>query len=218
MLSKSNAFGLFEILMAMSIVSVVMVTIYVSFSNSLTIIQSSTARALSARKHSILYKIVERDLQNIFYTQDNKLRYLLITENNRNADSASDRIDFISIFPQMSSFAPNSTLREISYFLKEKGIGEHGEVLYRLVRREQFGVDQEPAKGGTLSILADDVLSLKIEATMGVARDKWERKWDYRLKNTYPKAIRVQIKFLKKNLPPGHEQIEVLGLLRQDKP
>lgn len=181
----------------------------------MAVIKNSSQRAYWSRKMSILYKIIERDLQNIFYTQDEKMRYFVLSQDSI-SESDRSRIDFISSFPQMSSFAPNSAIRELSYFLREGKINALGVPTYQLLRREQLGVDKEPNKGGSLTVLADQVLSLKIDVSMGLNR--WNDKWNYSLQKVYPTAVRVQIKFSNKEIPPDFRDMTIIGILKQDKP
>jgi prepilin-type N-terminal cleavage/methylation domain-containing protein len=214
---QERAFTLIEILLAIAIVGVVMTTLYMSFGGSLTIIRNSTERAEQIRRIIVLQRIIQNDIQNINYPSKKKLRYFKITRQ-YNGDDPADRIDFVALLSQLSFFSATSPLREISYFLRPGGTTAQGVQLYKLYRREQLGIDDHPERGGSVSLLAEGVQSIKVEAAQELGSDKWQRKWDYRNKNSYPKGVRITIVVQRDNLPQAFRQVVAIGRVMQDKP
>lgn len=214
---KERAFTLIEILMAIAIVGVVMTTLYMSFGGSLTIIRNSTERAEQIRRIIVLQRIIQNDIQNINYPSQKKLRNFKITRK-YNGNDPADRLDFIALLSQLSFFSATSPLREISYFIRPSQTSAQGVQLYNLYRREQLGIDDHPNKGGSVSLLAKRVKSLKIEASQDVGNDKWQRKWDHRDKNSYPKGVRITITVQRENVPKAFRQVVAIGKIMQDKP
>lgn len=215
--NRNRAFTLVEILLALAIISIVMTTLYATFSNSLAIIKSTKDRALESRRRMILYKIIESDIQNIFYTRDKK-KHFFKAQKRDSGNRHTDRVSFISLSSGLSRFSKVGDLREIGYFVKETGESPFGEPLFHLYRREQIGVDELPDKGGHISLLAKGIQSFSVECASALGKIEWIRGWDNKRRNKYPIGLKISIRFPVPNNPEAYEDLIVIGQIRQQKP
>lgn len=215
---EHRALSLIEILLAMAIISVVMITFYNSYSGTLTVIKNSISVAKENRKQTILYKIIENDLQNAYYPIDPQLRYFKVNRRDL-GEKGADSLNFISLYEDLSRVSKSPNLREIGYFVKESNETLQGVALLRLYRREQFGIDKEPEKGGQTSLLFEKISSFKIECNFSESKIEWTRDCDYKSQNRYPYAVRALLSF--PYLKDGYiqeEEMEVPVSIKQDKP
>lgn len=214
---KQRAFSLIEILLALSLLAIVMSTMYTTYSNSLSIIKTTKEKALESRRRMILFRIIESDIQNIFYTRDWNRHNFELKKNYR-GNASVDSINFITISPGLSRVSKVGDLREIGYFLKETDTTRDGRPLFTVYRREQIGVDNLPKKGGHISSLAEGVLSLTIECTGALGKVSWEKAWNYKTRRKYPLGVRFTLRFQSKNDPEGYNDLIIIGQVRQQRP
>lgn len=213
-----QAFSLMEILLALAIISIIMTTLYSTFSNSLSIIKNSTEIALDSRRRMILYRIIESDIQNTFYPKEWK-RHFFRAKKKFIGDSNKDELQFITLSTGLSRISKVGDLREIGYFVKESGQTQYGNPVFNLYRREQIGLDEFPEKGGWISQIAKGVLSLTIECTASLGKQlRWQRSWDYKRFQRYPRGVRITVRFQSKNDPDAYNDLIIIGEIRQQRP
>lgn len=104
-----------------------------------------------------------------------------------------DRIDFTSFgHVRLYRNAHESDQNEISYFMTQ-----HPDDSSRMVlaRREDNRPDDDPAHGGDVQILIDDVKSFEIEY-LEPGTYRWVREWDARSAADHLNALPLQVKII----------------------
>lgn len=101
------------------------------------------------------------------------------------------RIDFTSFsHRRLYRDAHESDQNELSYFL-----AQHPEHRDRrvLARREQRRIDDQPDRGGQITILVDDVREFRLEYLDGITLD-WVEDWDAAPTGTQPNRLPLQVR------------------------
>lgn len=208
--------SLLEILLALGMMGIIMTTLYATYSNSLSIIKSTRDKALESRRRMILYKIIETDLQNIFYPRNKKTQNFKAQKRSKGNDNA-DGLSFISVSSGLSHVSKVGNLRGIEYFVKEGGADATGRSLLALYKREKIGVDETPEKGGHISLLEGGIISFTVECAGSLGKIEWNRGWDNNISGKYPVAVKITIQFPMQNQPDQSRELIILGQVKQQK-
>ncbi len=217
-IKKARALTLVEILLALSILSLVMVIFYSSYSGIMTTIKASSARATASRKQTILYRMLEGDIQNVYYPLDPNQRNFHVEKKSR-GNHAVDSLHFISLADDLSRVSKTGPLREVSYHVRENGRNMLGQPLFDLYRREQIGVDKDLEIGGVSSLLVKDIIAFKVECAFTKDKVEWIRECNFKDKATYPAGVRLTLVFpFEQDGQIRERSIFIIGNIMQDKP
>ena len=193
-LSSGSGFTLLEIMIAITILSLIMGVVYSSFSaisESDRKISLASETALRARN---LFGMMTKEISSVFVpaaaggsgeAQD-RLNYGFVCT----ADGEMQRLDFTAAISDSGRIS-DATLKEISYFLKPKEGGGNS-----LFKRMDATPDDDISSGGRDFFLMDDVASLRYEFVKG--EDEPTAEWESLTKASLPKIVRVELSLINK--------------------
>ncbi len=146
-------FTLIEVLIAMTILSIILTMVYTILLSTISareFVQSQTSLDRIADK---ILNLLIRDIQGIYIYQLDGVCFL------GKSQTQGDRLDFITSADNLlGSEDVKSDICEVGYYLKPNP-DEHG--TYKLIRREDFFVDDKPLEGGIHIKIYDRVVALQ---------------------------------------------------------
>lgn len=177
--NKNKAFTLLEVLISMTILSLVLSMVYTILISTLSARDLVEAETNVERTANTLLNVIRRDIQAVFiYSLDGSY-----------FRGNKTRIDFISTSDSFAAPANiKSDLCEVSYFLRENP-KEPG--AYKLMRREDFFIDSNPYDGGYALKLYDRIANIQIKyiSKKGAIKDRWDSKTN----KGVPQAVEVTL-------------------------
>lgn len=217
--ARRSGFTLIEIIIAMAILSIFMGVIYSSFLGTIHAVKSTEELKDSFHPARAILQRIQCDLKGAIHRPrtPGKLDEELYVFNGIDAYDGSperDRIDFVTCANIITKDGtPQSDLSEISYYVDPK----HYEKGY-LVRRMDIYPDKEPAKGGELKIIGENVVGLNFkyflrkkkaeeEALSDKEKEKekedlwelvadpecWRDEWDWKKHPYLPIMVRIEL-------------------------
>ncbi len=190
-----RGFTLIEVMIAVGITSVVMLTVHMTFMGTLQ--ASVEMESLSEDKEPgpRILAMIERDLDGLWHTNIKKNRVL----RGRNLDvagSPADRIDFLtttdatSIIVDSMNKPRRSGLCEVGYWLRPS---PENPQLLQLWRREDPMVDDNLLTEGQFQLVHDRIktFNIKYYATLGYEAEEINE-WDSSVEDTLPRRILVE--------------------------
>ena len=189
-----RGFTLIEVLLAVAISSVVLLTVSTTFHVMLNARDVVEDLAESTEAGPRIMNLIERDLMGIwtFNVQENRVF------RGRNMDVGgkdADRIDFLCTTDAVGTVLDNNnqprkpTLCEVGYWLKPN---PRFRDLMELWRREDPMVDDDLTTQGTFQLVDDRVKSFKVTYFRTLGRSAEElNEWDSSLEDALPKRIKI---------------------------
>ncbi len=194
-LCNSKGFSLIEILVAVSLSSIMLVMIYSTYKAVVKSITQSTGVSEFYENINLAVSKIDRDITNLYYTKNNKNIAFI-----GDVKGTASVLNFVTINHQKLNIAGNlkrsnpvSDIKEVGYFLKDD---PKATSVFLLMRREQAHYDKEPEEGGEENILLENLTSLKFEYKKN---NDWSERWDSRNTKKLPQAIRTTITLKKYN-------------------
>ena len=193
--TRSSGFTLIEVLLAVAITAVVMVTVATTFHVMLNARDVVDDLAESTEAGPRILNLIERDLQGIWTwnVKNNAVfRGRDMDVNGRDAD----RMDFVTTTDAVGFVLDDRntprkpTLCEVGYWFKPN---PRYRDVFELWRREDPMLDEDLLTGGTFQLLHDRVKSFKITyfRTLGYEA-KEELEWDSSVEDALPKRIKIE--------------------------
>ncbi|MBN2434323.1 MAG: prepilin-type N-terminal cleavage/methylation domain-containing protein [Spirochaetes bacterium] len=195
-LKSNEGFTLLELLVAVTISSIVMMMIYGANRTIMFAIHDMSGIADFYENTNMAIRRMDRDLSCTLQDRYNK-ELFLVGENNPYPPYMG-RINMVTVVKSeiyvagsYSEPAFNSDIKEISYFLKPDPSYPD---MFFLMRKEsiEYNKDDENKPQGIDSILLENVIDMRIEYTEDKIND-WSQNWDSRDRNRFPFGIRVTL-------------------------
>ncbi len=190
-----RGFTLIEVILAVGITAMVMITVHMTFMGTLQ--ASVEMEALSEDKEPgpRIMALIERDLEGLWHTNIKKNKVL----RGRNLDiagSPADRIDFLTTTDATSYVLDTSnrprrpTLCEVGYWLRQNPDNPQ---LVELWRREDPMVDDNLTTEGQFQMVHDRLKSFNIKyyASLGYEAEELQE-WDSSAEDTLPRRILIE--------------------------
>jgi general secretion pathway protein J len=171
----TEGFSLIEILVAVSILAVVMVMLYSSFSVSHDAVTSVDDSLLKLQESRRTLDMLKREIESAFYAQGRDQSFFKLDDRDFYGRQASE-ISFTAFSP----LAPG--LMHIKYFFDE----HNGSMVLQKKAVSSYGASQDIAG----VILLDDVESFVIEAKY---HDQWVKTWDSDAAGGFPDELKISI-------------------------
>lgn len=195
---RERGFTLIEVLAALVILGMILTVV-----GTMLITTLRTQRSIDAsfRRHNhgtAILNLISEDLRDAFSPEPhNEKRRYFYGKNQGTSGSSQDQLDFVT-----SQDAPvtdegiSADYSECGYLLKPNP-SETG--VYRMYRRSSPWIEGNPVRGGTLTLLHSQVVSLNFEylktgdATEGVDSE-WLDQWDdQRHSGRLPQRVRITL-------------------------
>jgi type II secretion system protein J len=167
----SRAFTLIETMVAISILAMMIVTVYAAFYGTVKIIRLGSVSHDTLQQGRLAIETIRRDLMCAFPPLDGKKVFRGI--NNPEGYHDHDYLDFIAASNMMADPGENrkeSDICEVGYFISEE-YPEKG----LLVRRFDLTPDRKPFSGGKIEIVAENVVGINFQYHNG---EEWVESWD----------------------------------------
>jgi prepilin-type N-terminal cleavage/methylation domain-containing protein len=157
---RRRGFTLIELLVALTILAIILSTVYATFFSALRAMRESRSRDDTFQVARVVMEQISNDLAAAFFRSDpgrkDQPTSIFLGKDASDGDFARDRLDFTSAnHPLFRDGRPESDVAEISYYIDDT---------YRnqplLVRREDPLPDHDLRHGGTLRVLAQNVVAL----------------------------------------------------------
>ncbi|MDY6842626.1 MAG: type II secretion system protein GspJ [Thermodesulfobacteriota bacterium] len=195
-LMKQNGFTLAEILMAISIFSIILVIIYSTFSNTLSLTQATRERIQIYEIGNLALDMMAHGIHCAFISQLKKedALYRFIGNDIEEDGIPRDQLHFVTTACITEWHARGiSRLSELGYYVK---LNEETES-FSLFCREDVTIDDAPSEGGIELELAEHVkgLDFKYYDSEGNEWDDWDSQNESELsqKGRLPKKVKITI-------------------------
>ncbi len=184
-----NGFTLIEVLIAITILTVIMMVVYQAFTASTDGIRRAEAvDDINSTARVIFLKLMD-DINNAYLTGNN---VIFVGDSKRDKELPQDSLNLTSLSNlMMVKDAKETDLHEIGYYLKEDYDYQKQEKRLSLFRREKKTIGIEPVlEGGSAYELTDEIAGIRFSYFDGT----WKDKWDSRINNNkLPKAVEVEV-------------------------
>ncbi len=216
-----SGFTLIELMVALAILAIMLTAIYAAFSSAITAMRESRQQDDTLQVGRLVMERIANDLAMAFYRTDAQRRknptHAFIGRDDERDDYARDRLDFTAAGrPLAHDDTPGSDVAELSYYIDDTYTGRTVDDPYGsgglLVRREDPLPDDDFRHGGTLRILAENVVALnfrykepgpdvglrtRVEETKDEEEeaeeeeDKWHDTWNTEKEQSLPELVEV---------------------------
>jgi prepilin-type N-terminal cleavage/methylation domain-containing protein len=173
---KKTGFTLFEILITLTILSVVLSLLYMTFNQSMMVMAAAGDRAEVIQEGMLIRERMGMELKGSFISpagnRPSPFRYGLIGRSNKEGEFYHDQMDFTSLTPPHSDIqGGEGEIQEIGYFL-EREPGGKGLTLFR---RQDEPLDGDLQRGGRTLSIRDGVrgLSFTYFDRQGESQKEW---------------------------------------------
>lgn len=186
MKNRRAGFTLLEVMLTLGILASILAMIYGILYATLKTRQKVDDAMGRQKLVPALFKVMEEDFTTAFLPNTDS--QFFVGKDQVFGSTPVDRIDFVaartSFDPETQSIAD---LTEVGYQLKRN---DDFPEWYRLLRREDPFVDNDPLTGGTLTELHDKVISLDVRYFDG---KDWLKAWDSKEKKGLPQGVRIDV-------------------------
>ena len=176
---KNNALTLIEVLIAVAILSMVLSMVYTILISTLSARELIQEKTHVDRIANRLMTLISHDIQAAQIYSLEGTCFL----------GQPNRIDFISNTDSLLTDADSrSDFCEVGYFLRRNS-NESG--AYKLLRRQDFFIDDAPLKGGHAIKLYDRIDSFELRY---IAKNSVQKKrWDSKVNKSLPIAVKITL-------------------------
>lgn len=186
---------LFEIMIALTIMSLIMVALYQTLDASLKTRDQLDLEARAARVGPELLDVIEADLRQAWVGNIAEDAVFLADDMALRGEQA-DALQFITtvdstITQNIDGYEVSSDVSEVGYRCRINA--EYDDVM-ELWRRQSYHVDEEPLKGGTYDLLYDRVVSFQLRYLPSMERtEEYVDTWDAAERKRLPVAVLVDL-------------------------
>ncbi len=201
---NNSGFTLVEMLVAVSVSSIILLMIYTAYSSILKTVNYGTAVSSYYEKLNLVLKKIDRDLSNIYWRNDGKAVFLC-TEKDKSTLLTFVTYDYKDnrIINNVKHGYPVYDIYRVSYYLKPDDSGKY----FSLIRSSGLGFEADFDETGFEETLLDNVIEYQVSLPL---RNDWVNKWDTRENRLLPKGIKVII--LLENISGIQEKYEILTI------
>jgi prepilin-type N-terminal cleavage/methylation domain-containing protein len=185
---KRNGFTLLEILISLSLIGIILTTIYQAFSGHARAIEECRIIEDRFQIGRNVIEIISREIEGAYLDPEAPSCGFICIKGESSEGIAQDKLHFLTT----SSFTTDRRwteggIREISYWItRDPESDEH-----ILMRREDTTPDQDCQGGGKEDILTDGIKGMKFIIYDSEGREFEE--WDSRVNKSLPVAVKVTI-------------------------
>ena len=223
---RRAGFTLVEMLISMTLLSLVMTLVYTSFGQVSTRALAMRDLLTEQQELRLLMRLVSDDIAaaqwlSRFSEKSNQLRTGIIADTQTLQGEEFTRIRFHAARPARfhRRLPPgmDPALHEVEYFVRPARDGDTLE----MVRREDFYLDDDMDDGGLSVVVAENIKSFLVEfipprAQGGGTEESWRKSWDSNTRNKgqrMPRALRLT---LARETPAGIPLREVIEVNLND--
>jgi len=181
----NSGFTLVEMLVAVSVSSVILLMIYTAYTSILKSVNYGTALSGYYEDLNLVLRKIDRDISNIYWRDDGKAGLLCTIKNN------SSVLTFVTydfkdyrIINNIKDGHPVSDIYRVSYYLKPHDTGGFNS----LIRSIEQGFTEDETESITEEVLLEKVRGFKVSMSM---RNDWTDKWDSRENGRLPAFIKT---------------------------
>ena len=193
---RSKGFTLLEVLIAVTIMTLVVTVVYASFETAgRNVAQADAVRSSLDLGRTLLAKIAT-DVSNAYFSSAMNAKTTTTVFSGKKGEAVSGnttlRTDSLSLTTLTNWRQPNTAetdLWEVDYFFKQKPDGT-GQVFYRRENRLPGGADSPALEGGTAYEITDRVAGLQFRYNTG---SQWVDEWDASQMRAVPKEVEITI-------------------------
>lgn len=211
---NNKGFSLIEILVAVSISSILIIMIYTTQRSIMFSIRKMTGVADFYENVNLALRRIDKDISSTLYNRKNK-KLFFIGENDF-TDFNNGKIHFVTINYNSFNTLGNSKksfqssdIKEVSYFLEQDPA--YPEV-YLLMRREAIQYDDKHDQGGVSNIILENVVDINFEF---LNRSSYDKSWDSKKHRRFPKIVKTTLTV--KNYQNKEEQFTFMSRLNMVK-
>ena len=193
--SNDGGFTLIEILIAMLITSIIMVTVSTTLISTMGARKKVSALTESTEAGARILNLLERDLNGL-WTHNIKDNRVLIGRNMDLAGPPADRLDFITNTDSIAAIEKtdetlaHASICEVGYWLRSN---PRDSLLMELWRREDPMVDDDLVRGGTFQLIHDRLRSFSVIYYKSPGREAEEfDDWDSSTEDSLPRVIKIE--------------------------
>lgn len=186
---EKNGFTLVELLIAITVLSIIMSVVYKSFTASTEgIKRAEVVDDINSTARVIFLKLMD-DINSAYLTGKD---VVFVGDSKRDKDLPQDSLSLTSLSNlRMVRDAKETDLYEIGYYLKEDYDYQRQEKKTSLFRREKKTIGIEPVlEGGEAYELTDEIAGIRFSYFDGAS---WKDNWDSRITKALPKGVEVEI-------------------------
>lgn len=195
---NARGFTLIEVLLAIAILATLVVSVMGVMTSNLNLRNKSTKMTETHQMASMTLRRITGELASAFYVSDlseelaqnREIRYRTIFEGER------DEISFTTMgYMQRFSDEAAGDQAEITYRLENRR-DRNGRSRSVLVRREQAPIDDRPERGGRVSVVLENVKSIRFEywdPDREIGGDAWVDQWDVKRDDEERLPSRVKV-------------------------
>jgi prepilin-type N-terminal cleavage/methylation domain-containing protein len=186
-----RAFTLVEILIAISIMAMVLVSIQAAFFGALKLRQHTIDNLDSRQPTEEALQIIQHDLANLVISTNGVIIGPLQSINQTNLIPGQVGPDFYTSGGELDGMSPWGNVEKIDYLLTPatNGTPGPGQDLVRAITRNLLPISQQPMPEENQTLL-NGVQSLTFLYYDGT---QWDQAWDTTQQTNLPQAIKVQI-------------------------
>lgn len=193
-MNKSNGFTLIELLVGITLLVMILATVYASYSLGLRTYKKIEKESYINQNVRQAWRVVSRDLRCAFMSGANK-NMQFIGEHNQEGTAITDKVTFVTYLPD--SQLRSGGLTKVSYYInKDPQLPYDG-----LLREDKdFPVSTGTISVGRIQVIAPLVTSFRLRYFNGI---DWKEQWGIddqkqisTQANTLPVAVELQVKVL----------------------
>ena len=198
LLFRGSGFTLLEILIAVSILAVILPTIYFSYMETSKIIDVTESQMDIYGMARIVSERMLEDLGSVYLlkTTDDSTSNLFVGKNKEGEGHSADTLRFLSMAHIVfSEEEENFRISEIYYYLKKDNVRDG----FNLYRSDTIDLEEKPAEETGGSLLCNGLLSVDFTYydSSGGEYDSWDSTQDQH-KDKLPAIVSIMLKFINK--------------------
>ena len=184
---NNSGFTLIEMLVAVSVSSVILLMIYTAYSSILKTVNYGTALSGFYESLNLVLRKIDRDISNIYWREDGKAGFLCTVKNNSSVLTFVT-YDFkdLRIINNIKEGHPVFDIYRVSYYLKPHDTGGYNS----LIRSIEPGFTDKDTESITEEIILEKVRDFKVSMSL---RNDWTDRWDSRENEHIPEFIKTSI-------------------------
>lgn len=212
----NNGFSLIEVMVAMFITSIIVSSVYFSFSNLMSGRERLKNRTEYLRRVYFSLDVMKRDIENAYLTNNKGTpEQTHITIFKGEEDNPVSHLTFSTVnHMRMRANTKECDQSEVEYFTGQVD-GKN-----TLMRRESFWVDEFPEKGGNVYPVLSDFISIKFEY-WDATNLEWKSEWNSESldqADSLPPKVKITMEIAQESEERKEFKIETIVTIKMTKP